>query len=526
MKRQVISRRGHGLRGVRKSMRFRFSVIFIGLMAAILLGIWAVNNWMLEGFYINQKVEALQLAYSEVNGLVAEKLAQGQYISDDFVDGVDGSDEKQTETLELLRGLSDKYNITLLIVDSFNNTPLVASNRDISFMMDRVFQYMLGRSNPRTEILIENDDYTVQKTFDPRSKSFYLESWGYYSDDRTIFIMSIPLASIRESVQLSNRFLVYVGAIAMVLGSIIMYFATKMVTSPILHLADISERMTRLDFEAKYQGNAQDEIGILGNSMNMLSDKLKETIGELKSANNELQRDIAEKIQIDEMRQEFIANVSHELKTPIALIQGYAEGLTEGMAEEKESRDYYCEVIMDEANKMNKMVRQLLTLNALESGNDQAAMERFDLVELIQGVLSATGILIQQKGAAVEFSCDHPVYVWADEFKIEEVVTNYVSNALNHLAGENKITITIQELEETVRVTVKNTGQPIPEEDLPNIWTKFYKVDKARTRAYGGSGIGLSIVKAVMDSHHQECGVQNAEDGVKFWFELDSRQEA
>ena len=351
-------------------------------------------------------------------------------------------------------------------------------------------------------------------------------SWGYYSDDRTIFIMSIPLASIRESVQLSNRFLVYVGAVAMTLGIIIMYFAMKMVTSPILQLAEISERMTRLDFEAKYQGNARDEIGVLGNSMNVLSDKLKETIGELKSANNELQRDIEEKIQIDEMRQEFIANVSHELKTPIALIQGYAEGLTEGMAEEKESRDYYCEVIMDEANKMNKMVRQLLTLNALESGNDQAAMERFNLVELIQGVLSATRILIEQKEAVIDFSCDHPVYVWADEFKIEEVVTNYVSNALNHLAGENKITITIQELTETVCVTVKNTGQPIPETDLPNVWTKFYKVDKARTRAYGGSGIGLSIVKAVMDSHHKECGARNVDDGVEFWFTLDSSKEA
>ncbi len=509
-----------------KSIRFRFSVIFIGLMAAILLGIWAVNNWMLEGFYINQKVDSLQLAYSEMDALVIEKMSRDEYISDDFMDGVDGDNEKQARTLELLRNISDQYNITLLIIDSFNNMPLVASNRDIHFMMDRVFQYMLGRNNPKTEIMMENENYTIQKTFDPRSKSFYLESWGYYSDDRTIFIMSIPLASIRESVQLSNRFLVYVGAAAMVLGSGVMYLAMKMVTSPILQLANISEKMSSLDFEAKYQGDAQDEIGILGKSMNALSDKLKETIGELKSANNELQKDIQEKIQIDEMRQEFIANVSHELKTPIALIQGYAEGLTEGLAEEKESRDYYCEVIMDEANKMNKMVRQLLTLSALESGNDHASMERFDLTELIGGVLSSARILIEQKGASLEFACGHPVYVWADEFKIEEVVTNYVSNALNHLAGERKIEIRVEELEETVRVTVKNTGEPIPEEDLPNIWTKFYKVDKARTRAYGGSGIGLSIVKAVMDSHNKECGVDNVEDGVEFWFVLDSKKEA
>lgn len=251
-----------------KSIRFRFSVIFIGLMAAILLGIWAVNNWMLEGFYINQKVDSLQLAYSEMDALVIEKMSRDEYISDDFMDGVDGDNEKQARTLELLRNISDQYNITLLIIDSFNNMPLVASNRDIHFMMDRVFQYMLGRNNPKTEIMMENENYTIQKTFDPRSKSFYLESWGYYSDDRTIFIMSIPLASIRESVQLSNRFLVYVGAAAMVLGSGVMYLAMKMVTSPILQLANISEKMSSLDFEAKYQGDAQDEIGILGKSMN------------------------------------------------------------------------------------------------------------------------------------------------------------------------------------------------------------------------------------------------------------------
>lgn len=497
-------------------------MIFIGLMAIILIGIWCVNNLMLEWFYINQKVDALQLGYTKMNELVMEKWEAGGSINDEFITDSNG-EEIQTPAIELLRNLGDQYNITMVIIDSFSNTPVVASTRDVKFMMDRVFQYMVGRNNPRTELILEEDNYTIQKTYDSRSKSFYLESWGYYTDNRTIFIMSIPLASIRESVQLSNKFLAYVGIIALVLGSVVVYFTTKRVTSPILQLAHISERMSHLDFDAKYQDDAQDEIGVLGNSVNVLSDKLKETIGELKSANNQLLKDIEEKNQIDEMRQEFIGNVSHELKTPIALIQGYAEGLTEGMAEDKESRDYYCEVIMDEANKMNTMVRQLLTLNALESGNDMVTMERFDLVELIHGVLTAAKILIEQKQAVIMFDYDHPVHVWADEFKIEEVVTNYVSNALNHLGGERVISIIIEELGEDVRVTVRNTGLQIPQEALPNLWTKFYKVDKARTRAYGGSGIGLSIVKAIIDSHHKECGVRNVEDGVAFWFTVDSK---
>ncbi len=510
---------------MKHSIRVRFTLIFAGLMAAVLLGIWCVNNWMLEGFYIDRKVSVLQLAYEEMNELVVEKAKEGRSIGEEFSTSLDTGE--QTPAVQLLRNLNDKYNIMMVVIDSLSDTAIVSSARDGNFMVEKARRYILGEYAPGTETILTEKNYTIQRSFDMRSKSFYLECWGYYSDNSTIFIMSTPLASIRESVDLSNRFLAYVGVTALLLACVILYFTTKKVTSPILELANLSEKMSNLDFDAKYTGGAQDEIGVLGNSMNVLSDKLKETIGELKTANNELQNDIEQKIQIDEMRKDFIANVSHELKTPIALIQGYAEGLTEGMAQEQESRDYYCEVIMDEANKMNKMVRQLLTLTALEFGNDAVEVERFDLVELIEGVLSSAGIMIQQKEAVIEFDNSHPIYVWADEFKIEEVVTNYLSNALNHLDGDKKIRIHIdpvlgdEENGDSVRVSVFNSGIPIPEEDLPNIWTKFYKVDKARTREYGGSGIGLSIVKAIMDSHHKECGVRNMEDGVEFWFTLD-----
>ena len=177
--------------------------------------------------------------------------------------------------------------------------------------------------------------------------------------------------------------------------------------------------------------------------------------------------------------------------------------------------------IIDEAEKMNRMVKKLLTLNQLEFGNDAIVMERFDITELIRGVTASNAIILEQKGAILEFD-EQPLFVWADEFKIEEVITNYLSNAINHLEGENRIKISYKCKQDVVRVSVFNTGKPIPEEDIDNIWIKFYKVDKARTRAYGGSGIGLSIVKAIMDSMHQQCGVINHEDGVEFWIELDT----
>ena len=223
------------------------------------------------------------------------------------------------------------------------------------------------------------------------------------------------------------------------------------------------------------------------------------------------------------MRKEFLDNVSHELKTPIALVQGYAEGLKENINDDPESMDFYCDVIIDEASKMNKLVKNLLTLNQLESGKDAAVMERFDLTALIKGVLSTMDIMVKQKEARVIFNETEPLYVWADEFKTEEVVTNYVSNALHHLDGEKIVEIKIQKQEDRVKVTVFNTGTPIPEADLPNLWNKFYKVDKARTREYGGSGIGLSIVKAIMEGMNQQYGVQNFDNGVEFWFTLDRK---
>ena len=223
------------------------------------------------------------------------------------------------------------------------------------------------------------------------------------------------------------------------------------------------------------------------------------------------------------MRKEFLSNVSHELKTPIALIQGYAEGLQDNITDDQESRDFYCEVIIDEANKMNKMVKKLLTLNQIEFGKEQINFERFDIIQVIRSVIQSASLLAEQKGARIILSEDYgSAYVWADEYMVEEVITNYISNAINHVEGEKRIQVSLQQQADKLRISVFNTGQPIPEEELDKVWIKFYKVDKARTREYGGSGIGLSIVKAIVDSMNQKCGVMNRKDGVEFWFELDS----
>ena len=498
---------------MRHSIRTRITFIFIGLTVLILLAVWAANTWLLEDYYVQDKIKILEKGYTSIDTILQK------YPLSELEPYSEGSNAD--ELSEVLKDLGDRYNTTIVLVDNVTGNAVVSSARDKNFLVRRLLGYALDQSEEPVEVIRKYDNYVIQRSYNPLDRSADLEAWGFFSDNTTLFIMSIPLSSVWESVDLSNRFLLIVGSIVMVLGSLIIYLVIRKITLPIMDLAKLSEEMTNLNFDMKYTGQQQDEIGILGRNMNEMSDRLKETITELKEANDQLQKDINEKIQIDEMRKEFIANVSHELKTPIALIQGYAEG----MCEDEESRNYYCGVIMDEAVKMNRMVKQLLNLTALEFGNDTPVMETFNLTDVIRGIITSSSILIQQKEAQVIFEHQDPLPVVADEFKIEEVITNYLTNALNHANGEKKIEIRAEELETQVKVTVFNTGDPIPEEDIPKLWTKFYKVDKARTRAYGGSGIGLSIVKAIMESHHQEYGARNVEGGVEFWFTLEKGKE-
>ena len=446
-------------------------------------------------------------------------LAMGLLQMNDYTTDA-GTDARNYGDLEGL------HEARVLFADVFGVKPeevFVGGNSSLQLMYNLInIGYVFGFGTfPDNERIIENgDDYVIQRTGQENKE--YLEIYGRLNTGIS-FIMQTPLSSIQESAKIANRFYVLVGCLGALAGGIIIWFVSRRVTKPILELNDISQRMVQLDFEAKYQGRAHNEIDLLGENINKLSDSLEQTISELKTANNELQRDVEKKEAIDEMRKEFLANVSHELKTPIALIQGYAEGLQEGVNDDPESRQFYCDVIVDEAAKMNNMVKKLLTLNQLEFGNDVVTMERFEITALVKNYIQSAAILTKQNDITVRMEEYPPIYAWADEFKIEEVFMNFFSNAVNHCEGEKIIDVKMEQKDGRVRVSVFNTGKPIPEDSIGHIWEKFYKVDKARTREYGGSGVGLSIVKAIMDSMNQQYGVINYTNGVEFWIELETK---
>jgi len=485
---------------MKHSIRKQFSVIFILVLLATVLMTIAMNILFLRHFHVQIKQRDIVNAYLMINSLSKEQPLLSEHFQDEMLI------------------LCEKYSINIIIMD--DNSQILASVRgEDEAIKEELVEYFLF-DNPEAEVLETTDRYVLQIAMDDTTGNLYLEMWGTL-DNGYRFLIRSSMESIVNSVNISNRFWLLAAGASALTGVVAIIYVTNRITKPIRQLTEISERMTNLDFEAKYEVKGDNEVDRLGMHMNQMSNKLEHTISELKTANNELKRDIEKKEQIDEMRREFLANVSHELKTPIALIQGYAEGLKIGINDEDEaSKDFYCEVIMDEAGKMNEMVKKLMSLNELEFGNVPVQMERFDIGELIGNYLQSMELLFTQNDITVECNVPKSVYVWADEIPIEEVFRNYITNAMNHAEGERIIRIGYEKRENIVRINVFNTGKNIPEESIEHIWDKFYKVDKARTREYGGSGVGLSIVKAVMEGINQEYGVENEKDGVTFWFEV------
>ena len=478
----------------------------------------AMNILFMEKYYVKDKREDVVIAYNNIVALVREV--------DIHTDDFDVN----------LRDICERFDIEAVILDvdasqiTASSTSMKSADRMKQGLFEIISQEFYpgtqGRSSGRT-ILDEGTNYKIMLDTDSVTELQYLEVCGLVGDERSrdFVLARTTMESIRNNVSISNTFMAFTAFTALIIGGLLVLVISQKVTAHIKRLYRISDEMKQLNFEAKYESDEKykNEIDILGQNMNELSETLETAIRDLKNANVALKQDIEHKEEIDAMRKEFLSNVSHELKTPIALIQGYAEGLKEGINDDAESRDFYCEVIMDEAAKMNIMVKKLLTLNQLEFGNENATMERFDIVEMVKNYVKSADLLAKQKDVTVMVGDYPPIYVWGDEFRIEEVLQNYYSNALNHIDGERKIEIKLTRMDNKVRVSVFNTGKPIPEDSIGHIWEKFYKVDKARTREYGGSGVGLSIVKAIMESMNQAYGVINYDNGVEFYFELETK---
>ena len=489
-----------------KTVRGKLFLTLCIIVISIVLFLIVVNSFVLESYYQFIKSNTLKSVYEDINSYYNGNLKV----------------ENMSEELDKI-AISNNFDI---IIKDNNDVVVYLSNKDFLSNIRQIIDFWGINRKQEYKVIEESDNIEIMNIRDTETRINYILLTGKLDNGYSTYIR-LPISSIQESVNISNRFLYLIASIVIIVGGIAIIFISKQFSDPISEINAIAKKMANLDFSHKYVVKDDDEINELGESINVMSEKLEKTINQLRKSNIELEKDIEKKSKIDEMRKSFISDVSHELKTPIALIQGYSEGLLENVNSDEESRKFYAEVILDESNKMDKMVKQLLELTKLEYEKREFNNRTFNIVELEKEIVRSSQVMIEEKNTKVEFDTEEKINVYADDFYISQIITNYLTNAIKHVKeidGENyiKITNTLIPEKEKVRVTVFNTGN---KKNLSRVWNRFFKADEARNREDGGSGIGLSIVRAIMNNYGTDYGVENKENGVEFYFEIDTIKE-
>ena len=477
----------------------------VGLIVAIILGtsliVGILSSCFLGDYYIFEKRKDMRNIY--------------ELLSDRCTDGKLYGSENSSANLALF----DKYSVSCIITGA-DGEPLVSSSTDSSALLNQL-NYSMFSNDESIEVIKKTEQYNMFKQVFPETRAEYLVLLGLLPDGNIVF-MRANISTLSHTSSVTNRFLFYMVILAVVLTAVLSHFVIAKFTQPLFDIIDLTKRISNFDFEVKYKPQRiYNEMDDLGEHINEMATTLKRAITQLRAANESLKHDLEVREENENMRKEFVSNVSHELKTPIALIQGYAEGLQEGIMDDENSRQIYLDIIIDEANKMNRLVREMLILNQLEAGQMNLDLVDFDVTEMIDSIVASNQINFEAQNISYSFINKDVCVVHADEFLVEQVITNFISNAIHYVMNDNIITVRYDFVKKgKVRISVFNSGNNIAKKDIKHIWEKFYKADKARSREYGGSGIGLSVVKATMDLMHEKFGVENLPNGVEFWFEL------
>ncbi|MBR1816557.1 MAG: HAMP domain-containing protein [Lachnospiraceae bacterium] len=484
------------------SIRMKITLMVVIFTTFIVATSWVVCRVVIKNVFINNLKANMITTYKSCNRFFEDE---------DYPD----------ETINDLYGKIKNPSDAIVLVLDFKSNKIYTNINNDGRMMESLYRILDSVLASNEKVKSDEAQYVINRNHDDVINSDYYDLIGTLDNGYMIIIRS-PISEIDSVVHVVTNVFNYITVLLIVFCSFFVLLLSNIFSNPIKKLSHSARRMADLDFETKVPVYTKDEIGELGESMNEMSSKLEMTISQLKTANLELEKDIEDKQKLDEMRRDFLSYVSHELKTPIALIQGYAEGLKDDITDDPNELEYYYDVIIDEAKKMNSLVQKLINLNKIEYGELNINIERFELVGFINDILSSTKILADNIKANIVFEEEAPIYVWSDEFMIEEAFTNYLTNAIHYVVENGTIKVSIDKREDIVRVCVYNQGEQIPEEDLDKLFLKFYKVDKARSREYGGSGIGLSIVAATMEALGNDYGVYNVDDGVVFYFDLDN----
>lgn len=345
------------------------------------------------------------------------------------------------------------------------------------------------------------------------------------SEKRYLFTMT-SMQPVGEAVNTLKQYFIYAAPIIILLVMLLSLVYSKMISRPLIMLNSAAVRLTKLDFTSPPDIRTKDEFGELSISLNELAHNLDTTIKQLQLANIMLREDVEEKKRAEELRKELIANISHELKTPLGIVKGFAEGLQDGVAKEKSER--YLALIVNETDRMNDLIMDMLELSKFEVKAVKLHPSSFDLIILIHRVVDSFSQQLESKKLQfyINYLRQRRLFVEADTRRIEQVLLNFISNAIRHATENSEIIININKKDVgTITVVIENIGKSIPKEDLAHIWDHFYRAEKSRDRKTGGTGLGLAIAKHILELHGSDYGAINTEQGVAFYFTLNESRE-
>lgn len=471
-----------------KSLKAKLVFMLLAVVFSILMIMLGANKFLLEPYYTEKEKVEFKETYRKIQQ-TAERTPH--------------------HLAEFLSYTASNSNMTIIVTDQFHH--LLYSSSSMDSEQKAYFTGKMVSDFAESIPIPPGEEYAIQTVLDAEDSEHLIMVAELKPFGKVFLIKSI--ASIHKSMEIYHEFFFIVMIAIGVVGALIMLFIGSYFMRPIYEILDISKRITNLDFSRKFQTRGDDELNVLGEQINIMSDRLHDNIQQLSESNESLQQDLYRKEKIEKMRKEFLQNASHELKTPISVIASYTEMLKDKLITEEDEIDYYYGVIYDETEKMSNIVKNLLNVAQLESQTMNITLEEFNLTELLNDVLVPFRLKMEKEGILFTENISKNVIVCADRFFMERVITNYLNNAIVHLGEPKEIRVTLYQAGESAYLGVYNATPKVL--DSEKIWTSFHKSDESQ-----GNGLGLSIVKAIMEAHKKEYGFSYKDDGVEFFIKL------
>lgn len=462
-----------------KTLTFRLWGYFITFAILIFIVLWFMQVIFLQSYYSSMKKSEIIRLSDEV---------EEEYFNGDYADKIDKLAYKNATYVFLF---DTEGNVKYASAgENINGLNIQSINRPITFNMDEITKKMINSPNGKLSYTLKLD----------RFKTEIFVYGRLLKDKNTCLVMVTSIDPIDATTNVLKSQLVYVTVIALIISSVVSIFLSKRISHPLQEMTNAAKKLGQGNYDVEFKKSGYVEIDELSDTLNYATKKLKQT---------------------DEVRKELIANVSHDLKTPLTMIKAYSEMIRDLSGENKEKREEHLNVIIEETDRLTRLVSDMMDLSKIESGLTTLTKTEFNLSEVVKKIVSGFNI-IQDENCSIKVDVPNEAYVLADKTKIEQVVYNLVANAINH-SGENKdIKIKIVSNSKRYKFLVEDNGPGIKKEDLPNIWNRYYKTADTYKRANSGSGLGLSIVKNILDKHNSNFGVDSiVGKGTTFYFDLE-----